>query len=545
MDTKLRRSPLGLTVVVGLSFAAACGEPFPVEVAVQAPKGADISNVSAVFNGGDPYILANGSLKVMVKMSAGEKLSIAIRLPDHLAAPEGVSKTFLLTEGGDGKPTPIRYVIPVEEKVSRAKYLLTLEDGCAGQEVSVNGDPAGKVDEDRAFSYQLKKAKGERARITMTAHGSCQTRVCDLTLGESDRINLNAECPSLREGVEPIQEEPEPVVNVEPIIKKDPIAKVEPIIKKEPIEKPQPIEKPHLITKVEPATKIEPVVKMEPVKNLVETPPNVVPKGSVPVKVTCIPAGMELVIDDKLALSSCGENSTAYVIPDGKIHSFRVHPAKGQPACDRNEPVVRSIPKKGPIAPLTIVAECGDCLKRLSGMASNKKSIPEADLGCLAKIGEASEGYLEAQLLFAHVLDTQKKDAKRAEEILTKLVASAKGQSSPEAYYRLADLIGRRKDYAKQREYADKAWMYRKNFSADLAGQNKMLGVRKQRAGAYEGLFYAKGERGYFDKALAEYALLEEEAKAVKSSEKWTQLAKEGRARLEEQEKLGKVNLEK
>lgn len=638
---------------------------FPVEIALQSPKGLNVSGVSASFNGGDPYILVNGNIRVMVNMKAGEKLTIAVRLPDNLVAPDGSTKTFLLTEDGDGNPHPIRYVIPVEAKVVGPSYLLTLESECPGQEVSVNGEPFGKVDEDGVFAKALDKPKGEKIRITLAKTGTCETRACDLTLGDPTRIDINAECPSAAaEAEEPVEETPEQKKAREREEKErlaaeakaqreaellaqreekerlaaeakakreaDAAAAAEAKAQREADAKAKREEQARILGEEKARRDAEAIAKREEQaraaadakarrdadaeakaqrdadakaareeqaraaaeakaqreadakakkeeqaraaaeakaikdaealakqkadaeakaalanKNDVKIPEQKVvqPKGSIAVKVSCSPAGMNLHVDDVLAVVGCGENSTAYVMPDGQIHSFKLVAQEGKAKCDRAEPVVRTIPKKGAVALINVTADCGDCFLRLRGMVAEKKSIPDADLACLTKIPSTSDGYLDAQLLYAHVLDAQKKDAKRAEEVLTKLIATAKGQSSAEAYYRLADLVGRRKDFGKQREYADKAWTYRGSFSSDQAGENRMLGVRKQRAGAFEGLYYSNGDKGYLDKAKYEYTQLSDEAKNVAGSEKWTKLAKEGLARLEEQEKLGNVSL--
>lgn len=653
---------------------------FPVEIALQAPKGLNVSGASASFNGGDPYILVNGNIRVMVNMKAGEKLTIAVRLPDNLVAPDGSTKTFLLTEDGDGNPHPIRYVIPIEAKVVGPSYLLTLESECPGQEVSVNGEPFGKVDEDGVFAKALDKPKGEKIRITLAKTGACETRACDLTLGDPTRIDINAECPAVAEGAdEPVEETPEQIKKREREEKErlaaeakaqreaelaeeraekqrlaeeakakreadaaaaaeakaardaaakaereeqarirgeekaardaaakaqreeqarlaeqskaerdaaakakreaDALAAAEAKAARDAAAKAQRDEQARAAAEAKERRDAEAKAKREADaqaladakarreaeaeakrqekaeadakaaelarQDKVKIPDQkfVQPKGSIAVKVSCSPAGMNLHVDGNLQVVGCGDSATAYVMPDGQLHSFKLVAQEGKPACDRAEPVVRNIPKKGQVAPITVTADCGDCLLRLRGMVAAKKPIADADLGCLTKVPPTSDGYLDAQLLYAHVLDTQKKDAKRAEEVLTKLITTAKGQASAEAYYRLADLVGRRKDFAKQREYADKAWTYRGSFSTDQAGENRMLGVRKQRAGAFEGLYYSNGDKGYLDKAKYEYTQLGDEAKNVAGSEKWTKLAKEGLARLEEQEKLGNVNL--
>jgi hypothetical protein len=281
------------------------------------------------------------------------------------------------------------------------------------------------------------------------------------------------------------------------------------------------------------------------------TDPGVIekPKGAIALKVSCSPAGMDLLVDDKLAVSGCNDGSTAYVVP-GTSHVFRLRPPQGGETCPGAEPLTKVIPKKGLPAPLVIAVDCKakSCVDRTRTAIGSKNKVPDADVLCLSTIAEGTTDFVESRILLSHVHDVQKKDAKSAEEILTKLVATIAGDASAEAHYRLADLLGRRKQWDKQRVHAEKAWTLRNDFNRTQNAQSRMLGVRALKASAFEGLFYASSDRNYFDKAKAEYASLETEAARATpkaESEKWLKVAKAGKTRLEEQEKHEKVSLEK
>lgn len=259
--------------------------------------------------------------------------------------------------------------------------------------------------------------------------------------------------------------------------------------------------------------------------------------------VQCGTGGMELVMDNKVVLPSCGPGATINVKGDGKSHTFQMHAPAGK-ECPNAIPIVRIIPKKGPLDPL-IMPDCVErsCVDGAKNLLGAKQQLPEAKIQCLAGVPTSSNDYVEAQLLLAFAYDTQKKDATQAEAVLQKLVQTRRGSVSAEAQYRLAELLGRRKQYDQELAHAKEAWMNRRQLHGTPAGEVAMLGIQRLTAGALEGLFYTKGDKTLLERALTEYRQLEVAAKGVKGGEAMAKSAHEGVVRLEDQEKNSKVSL--
>lgn len=525
-------------LLVCILYGCPAAEPYPVEIAIDAPSGADLTGITVRFNGGDPYLVTDGRLGVGIKGIAGSELTVELALPGHLAVAPGSSatKTFTLPERtGSTPPAALVFKLPVRVKAraGEAEYLLQILEGCPGQQVEVDGVVRGAVDGERGFSATLVKKRGAPVFVVLPGSETCPAARCEVELGADGTVDLDEACRASEAPDAGVEEPESPPDAGDPLAARSlRIPRSTPVRPSEPRREivPPPI----------PPEPVRP--RVEPKEKGIEEPRPA--KGAVPLEVRCSPTGLELVVDDRVMLAICEARQTVHLTPGS--HVFRMHARAGSQSCPGAEPVVHVVPKRGPAPPLVLDVDCKGktCAERAKDLVKSKKTVGETDLGCLAAIKEDATSYVESQVLLAHVLETQKKENAKAEDVLRRVLQTNKGREDAEVHYRLALLLQKRKEWNEQKKHADQAWTYKRQFASMENGASRMLGVLWLRARALEGLFYSQGDRKMFDRAVDEYKRLEGEAAKGgegSDSDKWLGEARSGLARMKEQDEHAKI----
>ena len=273
------------------------------------------------------------------------------------------------------------------------------------------------------------------------------------------------------------------------------------------------------------------------VPTAVETPtPRRVPhrlKGSRRVEVTCRPTGLDLYVDDVLAVADCS-TSVAWIQPGVRKLVLRSPP--GPNLCPPSRPRFVDIAKIRRATPKVVVeTDCQrSCTETVRTALRNR--LPSAEeLSCLSDIKPRDEEFLDARLLRAHAHIVAEELA-QAERVLSAAVRTRRGQTDPEVHARLAEVLGRRKQLEEASREAEKAWRFRMKFRGNRDQRETwILSVLKLRAGFFEQLFYRDRDRADYERAVKTYRTLEHSATRA-SKDRLLQVARASRTRLESQE---------
>ncbi|MCB9647762.1 MAG: hypothetical protein H6730_14320 [Deltaproteobacteria bacterium] len=169
-------------------------EVFPIEVAVEAPEGVDVSGVAVKFNRQDERrTKANGKLRVGYQGAVESKLHVAVNLPADLWTPDPVEKEFVLLHGPDGKPQPIKFVVKAQRRDSDATaYVVVVDTDCGPQAVSLGDEDLGNTDEDGYLSRRIRREPGGTLAVWVKKTSDCPELKCTFALPENGAI-LNVE----------------------------------------------------------------------------------------------------------------------------------------------------------------------------------------------------------------------------------------------------------------------------------------------------------------------------------------------------------------
>lgn len=231
------------------------------------------------------------------------------------------------------------------------------------------------------------------------------------------------------------------------------------------------------------------------------------------VRVQCSPAGSTLLVDGKVAIRGCGRSSKAKMEPGLRKLTLQPDDSGGCP----NKTSFVEIPSRGRVKRVKISTDCKlSCTTKVrKRLKSSSVNLTSNELRCLREVRHESKEFLDAKLLLAHVYQRQGR-LKVAQELLSEVVGTRKGSVDPEVLARLAEVMGKSKQYESAARYADKAWGYRMKFRGTSGRRTRwQLNVLKLRGGFREQLFYRTGGKVHYDRAIEIYGQMERNAKSA------------------------------